>query len=143
MYGSVITSPREHRSRCVCSRQRITAKQGATTVWEEYECYGEDCKPLPHSMNHYSPGAVCGFLFDTVCGIKLAGENRVEICPRPGGTLTHAEAHTLTACGEVVSEWAKQEGKIDYHLVIPANVIAEVCLPDGRRMTLQAGDYHF
>ncbi|MCQ2440241.1 MAG: family 78 glycoside hydrolase catalytic domain, partial [Oscillospiraceae bacterium] len=64
--------------------------QGATTVWETWEGYtGKgDCG----SLNHYSPGAVCQWLFDTCAGIRVAGENRFVIAPIPGGTLTHAEA---------------------------------------------------
>ncbi len=34
---------------------------------------------LVHSMNHYSPGAVCAFLYDTVCGINISGENRFQL----------------------------------------------------------------
>ena len=65
---------------------------GATTVWENWE--GE------LSQNHYSPGAVCQWLFDTVCGIRADGENHFLIAPVPGGTLTHAEASYKSLYGE-------------------------------------------
>jgi len=53
--------------------------QGATTIWEDWE--GK------LSQNHYSPGAVCQWLFDTAAGIRVDGENRFVIRPIPGGTL--------------------------------------------------------
>ena len=103
--------------------------QGATSVWEEYECYDENGTPLQHSFNHYSPGAVCGFLFDTVCGITVTGENRVRIAPKPGGSLTFAEAKTLTPYGMVEVSWKKTENGYDVDYKVPANVEAEIVLP--------------
>ena len=65
---------------------------GATTVWETYVEFDDDGHPLGHSMNHYSPGAVCSFLYDTVCGIRITGERTFRIAPIPGGTLGWAKA---------------------------------------------------
>lgn len=116
---------------------------GATTVWEEYECYDEHGTPMPRSFNHYSLGAVCSFLFDTVCGIKITGENKFEIKPKPGGTLTYAEAQVQTAYGKVKSSWNLKNGKIEYRFSIPSNTIARVILPDERCYKLKAGVYTF
>lgn len=41
--------------------------RGATTVWEDWEG--------TVSHNHYSPSAVCQWLFDTAAGIRVEGEN--------------------------------------------------------------------
>ena len=117
--------------------------QGATTVWEEYECYDENGSPLPHSFNHYSPGAMCGFLFDTVCGIRVTGENELTLSPMPGGTLTWAKAKILTAYGPVESRWEKRDGFVQYTFNIPANVTAKVILPDGSSQILMAGEHQF
>ena len=57
-------------------------KQGATTIWENWEGSA--------SHNHYSPGAVCQWLFDTVAGIVPDGENHFVIRPVPGGDMTWA-----------------------------------------------------
>ncbi|MBM6917112.1 alpha-L-rhamnosidase, partial [Gemmiger formicilis] len=47
--------------------------QGANTVWETWT--GIDAEGKPHeSLNHYSYGAICGWLFGGVCGIHLADE---------------------------------------------------------------------
>lgn len=117
--------------------------QGATTVWEEYTCYSEDGTPLPRSFNHYSLGAVCGFLFDTVCGIRITDENAFVIVPKPGGTLQYAEASTNTAYGKVTSQWYRQAQEFQFRISIPPNTTAAIVLPDGRRENIKAGTHTF
>ncbi len=116
-------------------------RSGATTVWENWE--GDaDHKGLG-SMNHYSKGAVCAWLFDTLCGIRVAGENHFTISPRPGGALTHARARYQSVYGLVESGWERREGRTVYTLAIPAGCTARLCLPGGRQETLPAGSYTF
>ncbi|MBR4394166.1 MAG: family 78 glycoside hydrolase catalytic domain [Oscillospiraceae bacterium] len=115
-------------------------KNGATTVWENWE--GDHCDN-PASLNHYSKGAVCEWLFKTMCGIRVAGENRFVIAPRPGGSFTHAEAGYNSVYGLVKSGWARENGKTVYSVTIPANCTAELHLPDGTNETLAAGSYTF
>ena len=108
---------------------------GATTVWEDWE--GD------LSQNHYSPGAVCQWLFDTCAGIRVEGENHFVITPVPGGTLTHAEASYQSLYGEVKSRWEKTESGIQYSITIPSNCTAEIRLADGRTENVTAGKYEF
>ena len=110
-------------------------EQGATTVWESWE--GDI------SRNHYSPGAVCQWLFDTVCGICADGENHFVLAPVPGGTLTNAEASYISLYGEVKSRWEKTDGGVKYVFEIPANCTAEIRLPGGRTETVNAGRYEY
>lgn len=114
---------------------------GATSVWETYQLYDEDGHPLQHSMNHYSPGAMCGFLFDTVCGVKIKDENEFLIHPLPGGTLTEASAEYDSPYGMVTSSWKKTRDEIVFQFCVPANTKAYVTLPDGKQETLAAGFY--
>lgn len=106
---------------------------GATTIWENWE--GN------LSQNHYSPGAVCQWLFESVAGIQVAGENRFRIAPVPGGTLTYAKASYQSPYGLVESGWEKTDNGIKYRVSIPANTMAEVILPTGERRILCAGKY--
>ncbi|MCR5546813.1 MAG: glycoside hydrolase family 78 protein [Lachnospiraceae bacterium] len=117
--------------------------QGATTVWESYLCFDENKHPLPFSFNHYSLGAVCSFLFDSVCGIRIAGENQFVIKPQPGGTLEFATAKTKTVYGEVACSWEKQKETYLYEVFVPANTVAEFVFLDGRKKVLQGGNYKF
>lgn len=108
---------------------------GATTIWENWE--GD------LSQNHYSPGAVCQWLYDTCAGIRVDGENRFTIAPVPGPGLEHAEAKYLSPYGEVKSAWQRVNGKLTFEIVIPANCEAEIRLPDGRKETVTTGRYTF
>ena len=116
-------------------------EQGATTVWETWEGYVG--KGDSGSLNHYSPGAVCQWLFDTCAGIRVMGENHFVITPIPGGTLTHAEASYQSLYGEVKSRWEKTESGIQYSITIPSNCTAEIRLADGRTENVTAGKYQF
>lgn len=105
--------------------------EGATTIWENWE--GN------LSQNHYSPGAVCQWLFDTVAGIRMDGENRLTIAPIPGGSLESACAEYFSPYGKVVSRWEKKAEGIVYTVEIPANVTARILLPDTTEETVGAG----
>lgn len=109
--------------------------QGATTIWETWE--GNV------SHNHYSPGAVCQWLFDTVAGIRPDGENHFVIHPVPGGTLTHARASYRSIYGLVESGWERKEGSTVYTVTVPANTTAKLQLPDGSSHNLTAGTHTY
>ncbi|MEH7493858.1 family 78 glycoside hydrolase catalytic domain, partial [Neobacillus niacini] len=116
---------------------------GATTVWECYNNFDKDGHCLGHSMNHYSPGAVCGFLFEKTCGINVDGKNKFTISPNPGGTLTFAKARYNSVYGEVVSSWTKEDGKYIFNIEVPSNTKATIILPDGQRYEVEAGKYQY
>lgn len=106
-------------------------KNGATTVWEAWE--GTESKNGGiGSLNHYSKGAVCRFLFDTVCGIRVSGENRFTVSPVPGGSLTEASASYKSIYGRIESSWVRNGEKIRYTVTVPAGCEATVVLPGGR-----------
>ncbi|MFW9995621.1 MAG: family 78 glycoside hydrolase catalytic domain, partial [Candidatus Odinarchaeota archaeon] len=67
--------------------------KGATTIWESWYGISEDGKPF-ESLNHYSYGAIVGWLFKTVVGIKpdlsVPGYKHFYLEPRSGGDLTKA-----------------------------------------------------
>ncbi len=116
---------------------------GATTVWENYVMFDDEGHPRQSSMNHYSPGAVCAFLYDTVCGIRISGERLFLIAPEPGGTLTYAGAEWNSPYGAVRSRWERTEKGFRFEIEIPANTSAEIRLPDGRTETVTAGRYEY
>ena len=113
--------------------------QGATTVWKTWEGYAG--RGDVGSLNHYSPGAVCQWLFDTCAGIRMAGQNHFVVAPVPGGTLTYAEASYHSLYGEVKSRWEKNEEGVKYTVTIPANCTAEINYPDGRQEIVSAGKH--
>ncbi len=115
-------------------------KHGATTIWEEWDGVNEKGE-VKASLNHYSKGAVCGWLFSGVCGIRVENE-KIRITPQPSPLLGSAKARYLSPLGEIESEWSyDQDGKLCYRFTIPVNAEAEIALPDGREAKLGPGTY--
>lgn len=112
---------------------------GATTVWESWE--GD------LSQNHYSPGAVCEWLYETVGGIYVDDRRHFTIAPKPGGSLTAAKASYQSLYGRVLCAWeresADENSKVTYKIEIPPNTTATVVLPDGTTEKVSAGRYGF
>lgn len=108
---------------------------GATTVWETWE--GDV------SRNHYSPGAVCQWLFDTVGGIRPDGENRFVVKPVPGGSLTFVKTAYKSLYGSVESSWEKRGAETVFTVTVPANTTARLILPDGNSWVLNAGTHTY
>lgn len=112
-------------------------KNGATTVWESWE--GTKAQGGIASLNHYSKGAVCEWLFNTMCGINVDGENHFVISPKPGGSFTYAKAEYRSVFGTVTSGWEKKDGKTVFTVTVPSNCTAEIRLPDGTVKNVCAG----
>ena len=113
-------------------------KSGATTVWESWE--GTAAQGGIASLNHYSKGAVVAWLFHTMCGIRVDGENHFTIAPRPGGHFTFAKASYDSVYGTVTSGWERTDGKTVYTVTVPANCTATVTI-GGVQQTLAAGTH--
>ena len=122
-----------------CPGWLYAVKKGATTIWETWDGVRED-GTVHDSLNHYSYGAVCGWLFSGVCGIRLEN-GKVTIAPEPYPALQYAKAAYDSPVGTIVSGWKYEGDQVSYEFTIPSNVTAEVILPDGRRETLSAGTY--
>lgn len=116
-------------------------KNGATTIWESWE--GTCAQGGIASLNHYSKGAVCQWLFKTMCGIRVAGENQFVIAPKPGGSFTHAKASYRSIYGTVESGWERGDDGCRFTVCIPCNVTATVILPDGTSHAVTAGIHRY
>ena len=115
-------------------------KLGATTIWENWEGTESDA---PASLNHYFKGAVIQWVFDTMCGIRLGGENEFIIAPRPGGHFTSAKAEYASVYGKVSCGWKRSSEGIEFEVAIPANCRALVRLPDGSEQEQAAGERQY
>lgn len=114
-------------------------RNGATTIWESWE--GTQAQGGIASLNHYSKGAVCEWLFKTMCGIRVDGENHFMIAPRPGGTFAYAGAKYRSIYGTVESKWEKTEQETCYTITIPSGTTATITLPDGSSHQAAAGTH--
>ncbi len=116
-------------------------KNGATTIWESWE--GTQAQGGIASLDHYSKGACCEWVFRVMCGIQVSGENRFTVAPKPGGHFTHAGLSYDSVYGTIESRWERKDGKTVYTVTVPANCTAELVLPGGTKRELTAGAYTF
>ena len=122
-----------------CPGWLYAVKKGATTIWETWDGVRQD-GTVHDSLNHYSYGAVTGWLFGGVCGIRMDAE-KLTIAPHPHPSLGYAKAVWDSPYGRIGSAW-HYEGDICYYSVtIPEGLTAKVILPDGREELLNAGEH--
>ena len=124
--------------------------QGATTVWERWDSYTRAEGFHKHewnmnSFNHYSYGAVAGWFYSTILGIRpdpaRPGFAHIVLSPHPGGGMEWAKGHTETPFGRVSAQWKRlADGRYKYSVRLPAEVSATfvykqqvIDLPQGTR----------
>ncbi len=118
-------------------------KNGATTIWENWDGPFNTQGAGLGSLNHYSKGALVEWLFTSMCGIRVAGENRFTVSPQPGGSFTMAEASYDSIFGTIKSGWKRHEGVTVFTVTVPSNCEADIRLPDGRTESAGPGTHEF
>ena len=118
-------------------------KTGATTIWEDWDGPDSDngAGGGIASLNHYSKGAVCEWIFDEMCGVKVLNENEFSIEPNPGGHFTYAGFTYKSVYGTVSCLWNKVGDDYSYEIVIPPNTLAHVKLPGKKEEIYKPGKY--
>lgn len=119
------------------------AKNNTGTIWESWE--GAEMKSklsFLASLNHYSKGAMVEWLFKSMLGIKIKGENNFEISPVIGEGIDYAKGGYRSIYGEVHVYWKKDNDKINFDIKIPPNTKATFIFKD-KVETLESGTYHF
>jgi alpha-L-rhamnosidase len=127
-------------------------KNGATTIWERWDGWtrekGFQDKTM-NSFNHYAYGAVGAWMVQAVAGLDLDSENpgyrHVLFRPRPGGSITFAEASLITRRGLVSIKWRIKDDRLLLWLQVPPDTRATLSLPDSfssARTEFEPGTYH-
>lgn len=115
-----------------CPSWLFAVTKGATTIWESWRGITPDGE-LSGSLNHYSYGAVCDFLFSGIAGIRPvwdeAGYKHFVLKPMHGGTLTQASAVYESLYGTIRSSWEKTDRSVTYRFEVPVNTTATIMLP--------------
>lgn len=119
-----------------CPGWLYAVKKGATTVWETWDGVRAD-GTVHDSLNHYSYGAISGWLFGGVCGIDLKA-GKLTVKPHPGRELGFAKAEWRSPVGTIRSEWRYEGGKLCFDFSVP--VPAEIILPNGEKHKVTEGD---
>ena len=112
--------------------------QGATTIWERWDSYTHAEGFHKHewnmnSFNHYSYGAVVGWFYSSILGIRPAepGFKSVTLHPVLGGGLTWAKGGTMTPYGRIDVEWRLQkDGTYRYNVTLPKGIEARLQAKD-------------
>jgi len=120
-----------------------SVKKGANTIWETWN--GIDSEGNVHdSLNHYSYGAITGWLFDSVAGIMI-DNGKMVIEPCPDKSLGFVKASYKSVYGTVISAWKYNEERdcFEYDITVPCNMKALIKLPDFEEVEVGAGTYHF
>ena len=114
------------------------AKNGSTSIWEAWE--GDSCSNQGiASLNHYSKGAVCAFLFRRMCGIEIKDNNTIHIEPVIGGSIAHASCTYESIYGKVESSWNIKNKEIEFTIEIPSNCVGEIVLPNNNTYKQESG----
>lgn len=126
-------------------------KNGATTIWERWDGWtpekGFQTKGM-NSFNHYAYGAVGEWMVRTVAGLDLdpqaPGYRHIIFRPRPGGSLTWAEAQLETVHGAAMIRWEKVKAGLKLDLTVPSGSRATLHPPAGygKVRKLKPGRYH-
>ena len=122
-----------------CPGWLYAVKKGATTIWETWDGVRAD-GTVHDSLNHYSYGAVSGWLFSGVCGIRLqAGRLTIKPCPHP--SLGFAKAEWRSPVGTIRSSWAYEGSYLNFDISVPVPALIE--LPNGEKHEVKEGDCHY
>ncbi|MBQ0073281.1 MAG: family 78 glycoside hydrolase catalytic domain [Prevotella sp.] len=117
--------------------------QGATTIWERWDSYTLADGFNKHewnmnSFNHYSYGAVAGWFYSTILGIRPAepGFQSILLTPHFGGEMTWAKGGTNTPQGRVDVEWKlSRNNSYEYAVTIPRSVKTTLLYEDKTPIT--------
>lgn len=115
--------------------------KGATTIWENWNGIDEDGN-LTSSFNHYSLGAISGWLMDSVCGIRVEC-GKIQIMPKTDSRLDYVEGVYDAPFGKIISKWKYANEKIIFSFVIPAGKTAKIILPNGEMYNCDCGCHEF
>ena len=118
-------------------------EHGATTIWELWN--GDTASPKMNSGNHVMLlGDLLSWLYEAVAGIGAADVGFKHIAMKPDFSVDEIDdidASYESIYGKIVSRWKKDHGRLYWHVEIPANTKATLCLPNDEMLELGSGSY--
>lgn len=126
-----------------CPSWLYEIKNGATTVWENWDAVRPDGELADCSFNHYAFGCVGDFLYRRVLGLNNAGTgyDKILITPEYSCPFEWAEGNYHCPHGTIELKWKKHKDTIHISGRIPANSSAKLKLPDGTIKELGNGKF--
>ena len=116
--------------------------KGATTIWEGWQPFDSEGK-VKESLNHFSMGAVVGFLHRYVAGLQSSepGYRRFRVAPRPGAGISWAKTHHDSPHGRIEVSWHLDGPTGSVDVTVPEGTTAELVLPGRDAEALEAGKH--
>lgn len=103
-------------------------KNGASAISESW--FGLDEPDGGISMAHFSLGAITGWFFEYLGGIRIndsaPGLSHVVLKPHPIKEIGRFETHYQTLHGEIVTQWHYEDGTPVFRYSLPDGVTADV-----------------
>lgn len=111
-------------------------EEGATTLWETWRF--PETGP---SRNHPMFGSIDEWFYRTLLGINPAapGFEKILLKPQPAGDLVWAKGSYTSMYGEILSDWRIESGKFLFHVRIPPNTTARICIPSKSSKVVEQG----
>ena len=122
-----------------CPSWLYAVRKGATTIWETWDGVRAD-GTVHDSLNHYSYGAISGWLFRGVCGISLCA-GKLTLRPQPGRELGYAKAEWKSPVGTIRSAWEYRGDMLHFDFEVP--IPAAIVLPNGDCFDVEEGEHHY
>lgn len=124
-------------------------KLGATTIWERWNSKRADGtfdESGMNSFNHYSFGAIGGWMLEYLAGIRHAkpGYKEITLHPQFIQGITQVSASRKTPYGTVSCAWSCKKGRITVDVTAPVNTTARLTLPEREEeIALGSGSWHY
>ncbi len=103
--------------------------KGATALTESWQAFASS------SNNHFMLGHLLEWFYSGLGGIRPAAGsiafNKIEIRPEPVGDINKASTVYQSPYGLIKTDWKKDKNAFELKVVIPANTIASIYLPEG------------
>ena len=121
-------------------------RNGATTIWELWN--GNTANPAMNSGNHVMLlGDLILWEYEYLGGIRALepGYSKIQLKPYPIEGLDFVNCAYNSVSGRIESNWKREGNHFEWNFVIPANTMAEVCLPTANGYevkTYGSGQYH-
>lgn len=122
-----------------------SVRQGATTTWERWDSYTIEHgfgDASMNSFNHYAYGAVAGWMFSSMAGIRYnidnPGGKHIVFAPCPTMKVPSVNATYESVYGLIKAKSFFEEENWNYIVTVPANTTATFVLPvaEGRTFTV-------
>ncbi|MEI7728056.1 MAG: family 78 glycoside hydrolase catalytic domain [Verrucomicrobiota bacterium] len=123
-------------------------ENGATSIWERWDSFtkehgfngaGGNQNAAMNSFSHYSFGAVCEWMFQSLAGIDTDGVGFRKILirplpPTPGSNpdqtpINWVRAHYDSQHGRIATDWKNTREQFELRVTIPVNTTATVHIP--------------